>query len=61
MNAAFKIADAEAKSFLASEAVKESERVSRMAEETDSVLQTAKEIFEQCNCSKYLCNVIVAA
>lgn len=51
MNAAFKIADAEAKSFLASEAVKESERVSRMAEETDSVLQTAKEIFEQCNCS----------
>ncbi|XP_068652419.1 single myb histone 3-like isoform X2 [Aristolochia californica] len=48
MTAAYKIADAEAKSYLASQAVKEAERVSRMAEETDSLLQIAKEIFDQC-------------
>lgn len=48
MTAAYKIAEAEAKSFLASEAVKEAERISRIAEETDSMLQLAKEIFEQC-------------
>ncbi|XP_058068623.1 single myb histone 4 isoform X3 [Magnolia sinica] len=49
MAAAYKIADAEAKSFLACEAVKEAERVARMAEETDSLLQLAKEISEQCS------------
>ncbi|XP_077210099.1 single myb histone 4-like [Tasmannia lanceolata] len=48
MAAAYKIADAEAKSFLASEAVKESERVSRMAEETDSMLQLIEDIYDQC-------------
>uniref|UniRef100_A0A1D1ZC55 Histone H1 n=1 Tax=Anthurium amnicola TaxID=1678845 RepID=A0A1D1ZC55_9ARAE len=47
--AAYKIAEAEAKSFLASEAVKEAERVSKMAEETDSLLMLAREIFEQCS------------
>ncbi|PKA55894.1 Telomere repeat-binding factor 4 [Apostasia shenzhenica] len=46
--AAYKIADAEAKAFLASEAVKELEKISRMAEETDSLLMLAKEIFERC-------------
>nr|XP_010924966.1 single myb histone 4 isoform X2 [Elaeis guineensis] len=45
---AYKIADAEAKSFLASEAVKEAEKISKMAEETDSLLLLAKEIFERC-------------
>lgn len=47
--AACKIADAENKSFVAAEAVKEAERVSKMAEDTDSFLQLAKEIFEKCN------------
>lgn len=46
--AAYKIADAEAKAFLASEAVKEAEKISKMAEETDSLLMLAKEIFERC-------------
>ncbi|RWW24725.1 hypothetical protein GW17_00010977 [Ensete ventricosum] len=49
ITAAYKIADAEAKSFLASEAVKEAEKISKMAEETDSLLLLAKEIFERCN------------
>ncbi|EXB38880.1 Histone H1 [Morus notabilis] len=47
--AAYKIAEAENKSFVAAEAVKEAERISEMAEETGSVLQLAKEIFEKCN------------
>lgn len=47
--AAGQVADAENKSFVAAEAVKEAERVSRMAEDTDSLLQLAKEIFERCN------------
>ncbi|XP_008806863.1 single myb histone 4-like isoform X1 [Phoenix dactylifera] len=48
ITAAYKIADAEAKSFLASEAVKEAEKISKMVEETDSLLLLAKEIFERC-------------
>ncbi|XP_044464196.1 telomere repeat-binding factor 4-like [Mangifera indica] len=47
--AASQIADAENKSFVAAEAVKEAERISRMAEDTDSLLQLAKEIFEKCS------------
>uniref|UniRef100_A0A5B7AW85 MYB transcription factor n=1 Tax=Davidia involucrata TaxID=16924 RepID=A0A5B7AW85_DAVIN len=47
--AAYKIAEAENKSFVAAEAVKEAERVSKMAEDTDSLLQLAKEIFEKCS------------
>ncbi|GMH18087.1 hypothetical protein Nepgr_019928 [Nepenthes gracilis] len=46
--AAYKIAEAENKSFVAAEAVKEAERIARMAEESDSVLQFAKEIFDRC-------------
>ncbi|KAL3655573.1 hypothetical protein CASFOL_001359 [Castilleja foliolosa] len=46
--AAHKIAEAENKSFVAAEAVKESERVSQMAEDADAVLMRLKEIFEQC-------------
>ncbi|XP_058005068.1 telomere repeat-binding factor 4 isoform X3 [Hevea brasiliensis] len=47
--AAYKVAEAENKSFLAAEAVKEAERVSKMAEDTDSMLQLVKEIYEQCS------------
>ncbi|KAG6484062.1 single myb histone 4-like [Zingiber officinale] len=49
ITAAYKIADSEAKSFLASEAVKEAEKIAQMAEETDSLLLLAKEIFERCS------------
>uniref|UniRef100_A0A803NSA4 H15 domain-containing protein n=1 Tax=Cannabis sativa TaxID=3483 RepID=A0A803NSA4_CANSA len=48
-NAAYKIAEAENKSFVAAEAVKEADRISEMAEDTESLLQLAKEIFEKCN------------
>ncbi|GAB4853768.1 hypothetical protein Ancab_017961 [Ancistrocladus abbreviatus] len=47
--AAYKIAEAENKSFVAAEAVREAERIARMAEESDSVLQFAKEIFDRCS------------
>lgn len=47
--AAYKIAEAENKSVVAAEAVKEAERISEMAEDSDSLLQLAKEIFEKCN------------
>ncbi|XWS16203.1 hypothetical protein CRYUN_Cryun34aG0065000 [Craigia yunnanensis] len=49
ITAAYKVAEAENKSFFASEAVKEAERVSKMAEDTDSMLQLVKEIYEQCS------------
>ncbi|CAI9766600.1 unnamed protein product [Fraxinus pennsylvanica] len=47
VSAAYKIAEAENKSFVAAEAVKEAERVSRMAEEMDTLLQFAADIFDQ--------------
>lgn len=50
---AYRIADAENKSFVASEAVKEAERVSNMAEETESMLQIVKGIYEQCSGDKF--------
>lgn len=46
--AAYKVADAENKSFLAAEAVREAERISKMAEDTESMLQLMREIYEQC-------------
>ena len=49
VTAAYLIAEAENKSFVAAEAVKEAERVSKMAEDMNSLLQLAKEIFETCN------------
>ncbi|XP_042395321.1 single myb histone 4-like [Zingiber officinale] len=49
ITAAYKIADSEAKSFLASEAVKEAEKIAQMAEETDALLLLAKEIFQRCS------------
>ncbi|KAJ8766694.1 hypothetical protein K2173_004518 [Erythroxylum novogranatense] len=47
--AAYRVADAENKSFVAAEAVKEAERVSRIAEEADSLVEVAKEIIERCS------------
>ncbi|WCJ42719.1 Telomere repeat-binding factor 4 [Euphorbia peplus] len=47
--AAYRIAEAENKSFVAAEAVKEAERISKMAEDADSLLQLATEIFEKCS------------
>ncbi|XWS72203.1 hypothetical protein CRYUN_Cryun02cG0020100 [Craigia yunnanensis] len=49
VTAAYLIVEAENKSFVAAEAVKEAERVSKMAEDMDSLLQLAKEIFETCS------------
>ncbi|PSR96183.1 Telomere repeat-binding factor like [Actinidia chinensis var. chinensis] len=48
-NAAYQIAEAENKSFVAAEAMKEAERVARMAEDSESLLQLVKEIYEQCS------------
>lgn len=45
---AYKIAEAEAKSFLASEAVKEAEKILSMQEEAESLLLLAEEIYERC-------------
>ncbi|CAI8607980.1 unnamed protein product [Vicia faba] len=46
--AAYIIAEAEDKSYLASEAVKETERFARLAEENDAVLLLAEKLYEQC-------------
>nr|QSD99521.1 MYB family transcription factor [Melilotus albus] len=46
--AAYIIAEAENKSYLATEAVKETERFSRMAEENDAMLLLAEQLYEQC-------------
>lgn len=50
-SAAYKIADAENKSFVAAEAVKEAERVTKMAEDVDLLLQLVEEIYDQCKFS----------
>uniref|UniRef100_A0A7N0VFA6 MYB transcription factor n=1 Tax=Kalanchoe fedtschenkoi TaxID=63787 RepID=A0A7N0VFA6_KALFE len=52
ISAAYKIADAENKSFLASEAIKESERVTKMCEDAECFLQIAREIHERCSQGK---------
>lgn len=46
--AAQKIAEAENEEFLAAEAVKESERLSQLAEEADAVVLHLKQRIEQC-------------
>lgn len=46
-SAAYKIAEAENKSFVAAESVKEAERVSKMAEDMESLLQFAMDCFDQ--------------
>lgn len=50
--AAYKIAEAENKSFVAAESVKEAERVARMAEDMESLLQFAMDCFDQSTLSK---------
>lgn len=52
--AAYKIADAENKSFLAAEAMKEAERILKMAEETELILHLVIQIEERCN-NKNIC------
>lgn len=47
--AAYRVADAENKSYLAAEAIREVERISRLAEDTDSTLKLVKEIYEKCS------------
>ncbi|KAL8223322.1 hypothetical protein R6Q57_018797 [Mikania cordata] len=47
--AAYKVAEAENKLFVAAEAVKEAERVYKMAEEAEAFLHLAKEIYERCS------------
>ncbi|XP_016580280.1 telomere repeat-binding factor 4 isoform X2 [Capsicum annuum] len=49
ITAAYKIAEAENKSFVAAEAAKEAERVSKMEEESDNSLQVYKDIFDKCS------------
>ncbi|KAK2406447.1 eukaryotic initiation factor 4A-10 [Trifolium repens] len=46
--AAYIVAEAENKSYLAVEAVKETERISRLAEENDAMLLLAEQLYEQC-------------
>lgn len=50
--AACKVAEAENKSWIAAKAMKEAERVAEMAEDADSFLQLAEEIFERCCCGE---------
>lgn len=50
--AAYRVADAESKSYLAAEAVKEAEKISLLVEHSDSMLQLAKDIYEQCTIDK---------
>ncbi|KAL2337928.1 hypothetical protein Fmac_012374 [Flemingia macrophylla] len=47
--AAYRVADAESKSYLAAEAVREAEKISLLVEDCDSMLQLAKDIYEQCS------------
>ena len=51
-NAAYRVAEAENKSFLAAEAIKEAERISKLAEDADSILQLVKQIYDQCTARK---------
>lgn len=51
--AAYRVADAEHKSYLADEAVKETERLSCLAEQNDAMLLLAQKLYEQCNVDKY--------
>ncbi|MCE2055338.1 hypothetical protein HAX54_042432 [Datura stramonium] len=49
ITAAYKVAEAENKSFVAAEAAKEAERVSKMEEDSDNSLQVYKDIFDKCS------------
>ncbi|KAH6817200.1 hypothetical protein C2S51_000803 [Perilla frutescens var. frutescens] len=58
-SAAYKIAEAENKSFVAAEAVKEAERLSKMAEDMESLLQFAMHCFDQSMCFKTLISFLL--
>lgn len=58
ISAAYKIAEAENKSFVAAEAVKEAERVAAMAEDMEALLQFATDCFDQSNTSCELYNFL---
>ncbi|XP_042480129.1 telomere repeat-binding factor 4-like [Macadamia integrifolia] len=47
--AAYKIAEAESKAYVASVAVTDAEKIAKMAEEAESLVLLAKQIFEQCS------------
>ncbi|XP_071901333.1 telomere repeat-binding factor 4-like [Coffea arabica] len=49
INAAYRIAEAENKSFVAAEAVREYERAVNVAEDTDSALLLVKDIYDRCS------------
>lgn len=57
--AAYRVADAENKAYMAAEAVKEAERISKMAEDTDSMLQLVKEIYERCNAESTFAYLVI--
>ncbi|KAK6147684.1 hypothetical protein DH2020_018596 [Rehmannia glutinosa] len=52
--AAYKIAEAENKAFVAAESVREAERVSTMTEDMESLLQFATDCFDQSACGEIL-------
>ncbi|KAF7030160.1 hypothetical protein CFC21_041762 [Triticum aestivum] len=58
--AATKVADAEAKSHLANEHMMEVERIGKMAEETESLLELASELYERCSRGEVLTILQVA-
>lgn len=58
--AAMKVADAEAKSHLANEHMMEVERIGKMAEETESLLELASELYERCSRGEVLTILQVA-
>lgn len=60
-NAAYKLVDADNKCFLATQAMKEAERVSMMAEDTDSMLMLIEEIYEQCKYETCMCTLVVVS
>lgn len=57
--AAYRVADAENKAYMAAEAVKEAERISKMAEDSDSMLQLVKDIYERCKADIVLPTVVI--
>ncbi|KAL1340806.1 hypothetical protein AAHE18_09G041200 [Arachis hypogaea] len=47
--AAYRIAEAESKSYLAAEAVKEAERIAHLAEDAEAMLQLVQQIYDACS------------
>lgn len=53
ITAAYKVVEAENKIDVAKVAIEESEKVTKLAEETEHILEIAKEIHEQCKAKTY--------